>query len=256
MRSRGGCCSRSRDVESWIARSPGSNRRVSDLIETHGPDIEAVGEKLLSKSIKAAIDLLPDDVLDVLGRIREEFTGVIERVFYESFQFDSEVTIGALDLGIPGVNVSVEDAMGTVSDWIDDGSLGGEWDEERNTGAEQVCEEIRWREVAFVGGMKTAEDGADWGGVLGLIAAMAALGLFAIGICIGATGVGLALGGVIALIAAKLKLVAAALGKIALALTVSISIVGIAFLTWTANRHDETVVGLVAPDPIAHVVSR
>ncbi|MDL5362823.1 hypothetical protein [Halalkalicoccus sp. NIPERK01] len=57
-------------------------------------------------------------------------------------------------------------------------------------------------------------------------------------------------------IAAKLKACAAALGTISLALTVSISFVGTAFLVWTAKRHDEAVVELVALDPVEQVVSR
>lgn len=244
---------RRRELDHALARI---ERRVSELIEAHGPDIEAVGEKLLSKSIEGAIDLLPAEVLDALGRIREEFTDVIERIFYESFQFDSEMSIGALDLGIPGVNVSIDDAMGTVSNGIDDGSLGGEWSEERSLTSEQVCEDIRWREIAFVGGMKTAERGADRIGLIGLWAAIAALGLFTIGICIGATGVGLVVGSTMALIATKLKIGAAILGKISIALTVSISFVGITFLTWMAKRHDETIGWLVAPNPVEQVVSR
>lgn len=108
----------------------------------------------------------------------------------------------------------------------------------------------------FVGGMRTAEDGADWAGGLSLTVAIAALGLFAIGICIGTTGAGLAVGATMALIATKLKIGAAALGKIALALTVSISFVGVAFLTWTAKRHDEAVVELVDSEPVMQAVSR
>lgn len=244
---------RRRELDHALARI---ERRVSGLIETHGSDIEAVGEKLLSKSINVAIDLLPAEVLEALGRIREEFTGVIERIFYESFQFDSEVTIAALDLGIPGVNVSIEDAMGTVSDGIDEGSLGGEWSDERNMGAEQVCEEIRWAEVTFVGGMSAAKDEADRIGALSLALAVLGLGLFSISICIGATGVGLAASSILAIIAAKLKVGAATLGTMSLALTVSISFVGVTFLTWTAKQHDETISSLVTPDLGGQVVSR
>ncbi len=244
---------RRRELDNALARI---ERRVSDLIEAHGSDIEALGEKLLSKSIKAAMDLLPDEVLDALGRLREEFTGAIARIFYESFQFDSEVTISGFDLGIPGVNVSIEDAMETVSDGIDEEALGGEWSEERNAVSEQACEEIRWREVAFVGGMSAAKDEADRIGAISLALAVLGLGLFAISICIGATGIGLAASSLLAIIAVKLKAGAAALGKISLALTVSISLVGIAFLTWTAKRHNETVVGLVASGNTAQVMGR
>ncbi|MDL5362824.1 hypothetical protein [Halalkalicoccus sp. NIPERK01] len=113
---------RRRELDRALA---GIERRVSDLLETHRTDIEAIGEKLLSTSIKAAVDLLPEKVLETLGRIRERFTGVIERIFYGTFQFDPEMTVGDLDVGIPGVNVAVEDAMGTVSDGIDAGSLRG-----------------------------------------------------------------------------------------------------------------------------------
>ena len=104
--------------------------------------------------------------------------------------------------------------------------------------------------------MSAAEDSADRIGLIGLWAAVAALGLFAIGICIGATGAGLIVGATLALIATKLKAGAAALSTISLILTVSISLVGIAFLTWTAKRHDEAIIGIVASDPVAQVVSR
>ncbi|WP_336342873.1 hypothetical protein [Halalkalicoccus ordinarius] len=244
---------RRRELDRALARM---ERRVSEMIETHGEDIGSVGETVLSDSLKSGIDHLPEDVLDALGRIREEFTAVIERIFYGSFQFDSQVTIGALDLGIPGVNVSVEDAMGAVSDGIDDGSLDGEWHEERRTSSEQVCEEIRQSEAVFVGGMRAAEGGADYVSLLGLWAAVTALGLFAIGICIGATGAGLAVGATMMLIATKLKIGAAALGKISLALTVSISLVGIAFLTWTAKQHNEAIIEPAAFDSIAREVSQ
>jgi hypothetical protein len=244
---------RRRELDGALARI---NRRVSELLERHGEELKSVSKKLLSDSLKSAAAHLPERVLDALGRIREEFTGVMERIFYESFQFDTQVTNGVLRLGIPGVNVAIDDAMGTVSDRIDDGSLDGEREEERAADAEEVREGIRQAEVRFVDAMSTAEGSVDQVGLAGLGAAILALGFFAIGICVGATGAGFAVGATLAMVAAKLAAGAAALGKLSVALTVSISLVGIAFLTWTAKRHDEAVVRIATSDRPGGVMSR
>lgn len=244
---------RRRELDRVLARL---ERRVDEYLEAFGPDLEEVGESLLKDSIKASVDYLPEDVRAALGRIREEFTGAIERIFYRSFQFDAESTVGALELGIPGVNVSVEDAMRTVADGVDSGSLQGEWSDERHAASERAREKIRRSEVTFLGGMGVLEDGVEDVGQLSLVAAIAALGFFAIGIFIGSTGGGFVIGTTIAALAVKLKAGAAALGKLSIALTVTISLVGTAFLTWTAKRHNNAIVEIAAPDPMVWAVSR
>jgi hypothetical protein len=245
--------SRRRELDLVLARL---ERRVDEYLEAFGPDLEELGKSLLKDSIKASVDYLPEDVRAALTRIREEFTGAIERIFYRSFQFDAESTVGALELGIPGVNVSVEDAMGTVADGVDSGSLQGEWSDERHAASERVREKIRRSEVTFLGGMGVLEDGADDIGLISLLAAVSALGFFAIGVFVGSTGAGFVVGSTIAALAVKLKTGAAALGKLSLALTVTISLVGTAFLTWTAKRHNDAIVEIAAPDPMVWTVSR
>lgn len=56
-----------------------------------------------------------------------------------------------------------------------------------------------------------------------------------------ASGIGITAGAIIAILGAKLKSLAIALGKITVILTISVIAVGMEFLARTGNRHDRAV---------------
>lgn len=249
-----------RTIDRLIGRpllSPAARREVDDVMKgistriagfwaTFGEDLRSVGEKLLSKPIKNAADLLPAEARAALENIRDEAWTRLVGYFYGRYHTrQKEVTDDGVRVRPAGINTAIENHTSTLADLLEAGELDGDGHEERESVSSETIGWIQWFESGVLNVMEKAFTGIDIVSMFSIVAAFFAFTALIAGALMSATGIGIAAGAIIATLGVKLKSLAIALGKITVILTISVIAVGMEFLARTGNRHDRAVERIV-----------